>query len=121
MRGEAVIKNRKIGQNDPRPKLSRSSSRTHRRPSLIDFPVEITIGGVVFVAVSILVAFAAGSTGNNLLFLVFSLLVSTLFVSWAAARAVLRDLTVSARFPDHIFAGEPNEVIVTLRNQKRLL
>src|SRR5207248_6664693 len=46
---------------------------------------------------------------------------STLFVSWVAARASLRDLTVSARFPDHIFAGEPAEVLVTVRNAKRLL
>jgi uncharacterized protein (DUF58 family) len=48
-------------------------------------------------------------------------MLSTLFVSWAAARAALRDLNVSARFPDHIFAGEAVEVIVTLRNSKRLL
>src|SRR6185503_5516978 len=49
------------------------------------------------------------------------LLVSTLFVGWIAARASLRDLTVSARFPDHIFAAEPAPVIVTLRNTKRVL
>src|SRR5205085_11219456 len=49
------------------------------------------------------------------------LLCSTLFVGWIAARAALRDLTVSARFPDHIFAAEPAPVIVTLRNTKRLL
>src|SRR6185503_702879 len=64
---------------------------------------------------------AAWNTGNNLLFLVFSIMLSTLFVSWAAARLTLRDLTVAARFPDHIFAGEAAEVLVTLRNAKRLL
>src|SRR2546427_1656686 len=85
------------------------------------FNLEVTTGGIVFVAILIIVAFAAWNTGNNLLFMIFSLLTSTLFVSWAAARLALRDLTVSARFPDHIFAGEPNEVIVTLRNTKRLL
>src|SRR5712692_2216646 len=82
------------------------------------FPVEVTTGGVIFV---VIVAFAAWNTGNNLLFMVFSIMLSTLFVSWVAARAALRDLTVSARFPDHIFAGEPAEVIVTVRNTKRLL
>ena len=85
------------------------------------FPVEVTTGGVVFVVILVIVAFAAWNTGNNLLFLVFSIMLSTLFVSWAAARAALRDLNVSARFPDHIFAGEAVEVIVTLRNGKRLL
>ena len=87
----------------------------------LDFPFEPTSGGGVFIVIIIVVGFAAWNTGNNLLFLVFSLLCSTLFVGWIAARASLRDLTVSARFPDHIFAGESAPVIVTLRNTKRAL
>lgn len=84
-------------------------------------PIEVTTGGVIFVVILVIVAFAAWNTGNNLHFMVFSIMLSTIFVSWAAARATLRDLIVSARFPDHIFAGEPAEVIVTVRNAKRLL
>jgi uncharacterized protein (DUF58 family) len=84
-------------------------------------PLEVTSGGVVFVVILVIVAFAAWNTGNNLLFMVFSIMLSTVFVSWAAARVALRDLTVSARFPDHIFAGDPAEVIVTVRNSKRVL
>jgi uncharacterized protein (DUF58 family) len=87
----------------------------------LDFPFEPTSGGGVFLVIIIVVGFAAWNTGNNLLFLVFSLLCSTLFVGWIAARASLRDLTVSARFPDHIFAAEAAPVIVTLRNTKRVL
>ena len=87
----------------------------------LDFPIEPTSGGGVFIVIIIVVGFAAWNTGNNLLFLVFSLLCSTLFVGWIAARASLRDLTVSARFPDHIFAAEAAPVIVTLRNTKRVL
>ena len=87
----------------------------------LDFPIEPTSGGGVFLVIILVVGFAAWNTGNNLLFLVFSLLLSTLFVGWLAARSSLRDLTVSARFPDHIFAAEPAPVIVTLRNTKRLL
>jgi uncharacterized protein (DUF58 family) len=86
-----------------------------------DSPLEPTSGGGVFMVIIIVVGFAAWNTGNNLLFVVFSLLCSTLFVGWIAARASLRDLTVSARFPDHIFAGEAAPVIVTLRNTKRVL
>lgn len=84
-------------------------------------PIEITTGGVIFFIVLVIVAFAAWNTGNNLLFMVFSIMLSTIFVSWAAARASLRELTVSARFPDHIFAGETAEVLLTVRNAKRLL
>ncbi|HEY6121247.1 MAG TPA: DUF58 domain-containing protein, partial [Pyrinomonadaceae bacterium] len=87
----------------------------------LDFPIEITTGGVIFLLIIGVVGFAAWNTGNNLLFLVFSLLCSALFVSWVAARISLRDLIVSARFPDHIFAREPAPVIVTLRNTKLVL
>ena len=84
-------------------------------------PLEVTSGGVIFIVILVIVALAAWNTGNNLLFLVLSIMVSTLFVSWAAARVTLRDLTAAARFPDHIFAGERAEVLVTIRNAKRLL
>ena len=86
-----------------------------------DLPIEITTGGAIFLAIVVVVGFAAWNTGHNLLFLIFSLLCSTLFVGWGAARTSLRDLKVSARFPDHIFAGDPAPVIVTLRNTKRVL
>jgi uncharacterized protein (DUF58 family) len=100
------------------PPLARSARLEVKR---FDLPIEITSGGGIFLVILSVVAFAAWNTGNNLLFLVFSLLCSTLFVSGVAARASLRDLIVSARFPDHIFAGEAAPVIVTLRNAKRLL
>ena len=84
-------------------------------------PFEVTTGGVIFVVILVIVGFAAWNTGNNLLFMVLSIMLSTIFVSWMSARISLRDLNVSARFPDHIFAGEQAEVLVTVRNAKRLL
>lgn len=89
--------------------------------SRFDLPLQTTKGGIIFIGILAVVAFAAWNTGNNLLFMVFSLLAATLFISWAASRASLRDLVVSARFPDHIYAGEPAPVIVTIRNRKRFL
>lgn len=100
------------------PPLARSAKFEVRN---LDLPIEITTGGAIFVVILIVVGFAAWNTGNNLLFLVLSLLFSTLFVGAMTARASLRDLVVSARFPDHIFAGDAAPVIVTLKNTKRLL
>ena len=100
------------------PPLARSARSEVKN---LDLPWEVTTGGAIFVVILMVVAFAAWNTGNNLLFLVMSLLVSTLFVGAITARSSLRDLVVSARFPDHIFAGESAPVIVTLRNTKRLL
>src|SRR6266853_2577201 len=85
------------------------------------FPIEVTTGGVIFVVILVIVGFAAWHTANNLLFMVLSIMLSKLLVSLISARVSLRDLNVSARFPDHIFAGEQAEVLVTLRNSKRLL
>src|SRR5207237_9998342 len=82
----------------------------------LDPAFQITTGGGILIGIFLVVGFAAYNTGNNLLFLIFSVLASTLFVAWAAARASLRDLVVSARFPDHIFAGEPALVLVSFTN-----
>jgi hypothetical protein len=100
------------------PPLARSARAEAAR---LDLAFQVTAGGVVFVSIYTVVAFAAWNTGNNLLFLVFSVLSSTLFVALTAGRASLRDLVVTARFPDHIFAGDPAPVIVTVHNTKRLL
>jgi uncharacterized protein (DUF58 family) len=100
------------------PPLARSARLEIAR---LDVPFEVTTGGGIFLVIVVVVGFAAWNTGNNLLFLILSVLTSTLFVGWMAARASLRDLVVSARFPDHIFAGEAAPVIVTLRNLKRVL
>ena len=100
------------------PPLARSARLEVSRFGL---PIEVTSGGAIFVLILVVVGFAAWNTGNNLLFMVLSLLCSSLFVGGIAARASLRDLIVSARFPDHIFAGEAAPVIVTLRNTKRVL
>jgi uncharacterized protein (DUF58 family) len=100
------------------PPLARSARAEAAR---LDLPFQLTAGGLIFLSIYAVVAFAAWNTGNNLLFLVFSVLTSSIFVAWTAGRASLRDLVVSARFPDHIFAGEPAPVIVTVHNTKRVL
>jgi uncharacterized protein (DUF58 family) len=100
------------------PPLTRSA---RDEAAQLDLPFQITAGGIIFLGIFVVVAFAAWNTGNNLLFMIFSVLASTVFVAWAAGRASLRDLAVSARFPDHIFAGEAAPVIVTLHNTKRVL
>jgi hypothetical protein len=78
------------------PPLARSARAEAAR---LDPPVQLTAGGLVFVCVFAVVAFAAWNTANNLLFVVFSAMASALFVSWTAGRSSLRDLVVTARFP----------------------
>lgn len=100
------------------PPLARAARGEVRR---LDLPLRVTWSGFGVVLVTGVVAAAAWVTGNNLLFLVFSLLLSMLFVSWMSARAVVRDVALTVRFPDYIFAGEDVPVAVTIDNRKWLV
>src|SRR5687768_13367058 len=57
------------------PPLARSAYAEVGRRGL---PLEVTSGGVIFIVILLIVALAAWNTGNNLLFLVFSIMLSTL-------------------------------------------
>jgi len=83
--------------------------------------IHVPPAGLIFGALALMVMVAAFSTGNNLLYLVLAALIATWVVSWGASRLTLSRVGVTLRFPDHIFAGEPAELEVTLVNQKRLL
>lgn len=100
------------------PPLMRSARAEAAR---LDFPMQLTRGGALFVGLLFIVTFAAWNTGNNLLYLIFAILIATLFVAWIAGNVALGDLIVSARFADHIFATEPAPVLVKLHNRKRFL
>ena len=81
----------------------------------------VTAEGAVFVVFLLVVAFAAWNTANNLLYLVFSAMFAFLFVANIIAHSSLSNLSVQLRFRDHIFAGEPVSLSVTVTNQKRLI
>src|SRR5215467_5740609 len=81
----------------------------------------VTVEGVLFLVFLMVIAFAAWNTGNNLLYLVLSAMLAFLVAANLIARISLADMSVQLRFPDHIFAGEPASIMVTLVNHKRLM
>ena len=99
------------------PPLARSARLEVKR---FDLPVEVTSGGGIFLIILVVVALPPGTPATIFCFWSFRCSVPVV-CRQLAARASLRDLIVSARFPDHIFAGEAAPVIVTLRNAKRVL
>jgi uncharacterized protein (DUF58 family) len=99
------------------PPLARSASK---EVSQIDLPIEITTGGLIFLGIVAIVAFAAWNTGNNLLFLVLSFLLATLVVSFVMGGTNLKKLEAKVRFPEAIFAAEPTAFSVGLKNRKFL-
>ncbi len=99
------------------PPLARSASA---EASQLDLPFEFTLGGALFTGLLVIVGFAAWNTGNNLLFLVLSALLSALIISFVFGSSCLKKLDVKMRFPDTIFAGESTPISVTLINRKKL-
>lgn len=100
------------------PKLARSMRLEYLRS---EFSIHIPNTGLLFCALILIVTILALSSGNNLLYLVLAVLLSTMFISWIVSRLNLSRMKVAIRYPDHIFVGEevPFEVAVT--NCKRLL
>lgn len=78
----------------------------------------VTTEGYLFLLVAVVVGVAAWNTENNLLYLVFAVLLAFVLVSGNVARMMLYDVGVQLRFPDNIFAGEPVRLTVTLVNRK---
>jgi uncharacterized protein (DUF58 family) len=80
-----------------------------------------TVEGLLFVVFLVVMAVAAWNTGNNLLYLVLSAMLAFLIAANLIARVSVSDVSVQLRFPDHIFAGEPATLTVTMLNHKRFM
>ena len=74
-----------------------------------------------FFVLTIIVGFSAINTGNNLLYLVFSVLIAVIIASGIISEGSLRKLDVSLRFPEHIFANQETLLELSLINRKKLL
>jgi uncharacterized protein (DUF58 family) len=80
---------------------------------------KVTKLGVAYVTVVLLIGIAALNTGNNLLYIVVAAMLAAILVSGIASAAVLRDLELDVRLPEHVFAGEPTRGRLRLRNPRR--
>ncbi len=82
---------------------------------------QITKEGAIYFAFVLVVAIAALNTGNNLLFLIVSVLLGAVVVSGVASAAQLRVLEIAAHIPEQAFAGTELPAQITVRNQSSWL
>lgn len=80
--------------------------------------LHITGWGKTLILFSAVILFAALTTGRNVIFLLFSLLVSFIFVSSVLATIGLYRLRVERIVPRHIFSGKPFLVETRVVNNK---
>jgi uncharacterized protein (DUF58 family) len=78
-----------------------------------------TRAGWLFFGLVFAVGFAAINTGNNLLYLVLSLMLAFLVLSGALSEAALRGIEVERHLPFEWVAGQPARVVLEIRNAQR--
>ena len=77
--------------------------------------------GMVFLALSLFVGFAALNTGNNLLYLAFGMMMSFIIASGVMSMINLARIEVTAVPPGDSYAATPLRLKYTLRNNKPLI
>src|SRR5512146_35146 len=100
------------------PYLARRVAVGHMRDA---FDYEVTHAGLIYIAVTLVLALAGLNTGNNLLWIVVAAMLAAIVVSGVASALVLRGLELDVHTPDHVFAGRPLLARLVLHNRQRLL
>lgn len=81
--------------------------------------IQITRTGWLFILFCLGIGIAALNTGNNLLYLIFGMMLSFLILSGILSNSTLWALRVVPQFPWRIFAQETIPVRMNLTNQKK--
>ncbi|MCB9666902.1 MAG: DUF58 domain-containing protein [Myxococcales bacterium] len=81
----------------------------------------LTTEGKVFIAIACIVGLAAVNTGNNLVYLVFGLMLTLMLLSGLLSEFTLRGVSVTRVLPPYIYARLPALMQIALRNHKRWL
>jgi uncharacterized protein (DUF58 family) len=95
--------------------LLRRLARSNR---LFPRKLDITREGKWIIGIALLLGIAAINTGNNLLYLVLSLVISLITVSGILSEATLRSVQVDRRYPRELTAGEPTLLRAEVHNRK---
>lgn len=82
--------------------------------------IQFTREGLIFVLLSLAIGAAAVNTGNNILYLIFSVMLGLIVVSGVLSRRMLSGLRAKLDFPSNLFAGVRNVCYVSLSNHKRM-
>lgn len=80
----------------------------------------LTREGKRFMLATALIAVAAVNTGNNLIYLILSLMLSVVLLSYLILKTNLSGLLLEVSFTGPVFANEPAVARLLVRNRKRL-
>lgn len=97
---------------------SPASRRPHRR---IVRRAKVTPVGFRFLLLALAVGLAAVNTGNNILYLMFAMMLGLIVAAGLFSERTLARLAVSRSLPSRLFADEPVPYRIVLTNGKRLM
>ena len=81
--------------------------------------MKLTRSGGLYIAITLLLGFAAVNTGNNLIYLMVASLLGFMAVSGLIGRYNLAHLELEVTVPDEIYAGVETLASIRLHNRKR--
>jgi len=81
--------------------------------------LRITRLGWQYIGLTLIVGLAAINTANNLLYLIFGLMLSFITTSGVLSELTLRKIALTRRFPKHLFSGQPAPVALDILNAKK--
>ena len=84
------------------------------------FSFAVTRAGAAYLAFVLLVSLAAVRTGDNAMYALLAITLSSIAISGIASRNTLKQLSLILQTPDRIFAGKTVITRVSLTNTKRL-
>jgi len=83
--------------------------------------MKITREGGRLILATLLVGLASLNTGNNLMYLILSVMLSVLFLSFIVTYINLRGIEVKVEQLSELYAGRPSKIKITLSNSKKFL
>ncbi|WP_036737719.1 DUF58 domain-containing protein [Persephonella sp. IF05-L8] len=83
--------------------------------------IKITKAGWIYIGLTIFLGVAAVNTGNNLVYLIVSAMLSFMGISGFFGRKNIDKLQIELKFPEEIYADVETPVKIVIKNQKRFL
>lgn len=83
--------------------------------------MKITREGKRFVLATLLIAVAAVNTGNNLIYLIFSLMLSFILLAVVLLRVNLSGISLKVSIDHSVFAGEQAYALIMIQNSRRMI
>jgi uncharacterized protein (DUF58 family) len=81
--------------------------------------IKLTLAGKLYIGFTLLIAFAAVNTGNNILYIILSFLLALMVVSGILSVYNLKGLDVEVSPPDEVWCCKENPFKVFITNRKR--